>query len=460
MINNQPRRNKDSKSLNKFETHIINGLAELSSIFGQFGNNYPGSPLSQVNSLYYNERWNLISNNRALLSEMYVEHGIVQTLVDQPVDDAFRAGFTIKTEQISANQIENLQAAVEQHQDIAAVIQTLKWTRLYGGGATMIVTEQNPQTPLNYERINKNSLLAFKSADLWELFYAVDNIPDILPSDVPSYDYYGYPVNSTRVLPVRGKQAPSFIRPRLRGWGMSEIERLVRGFNQYLKNQNVIYELLDEAKIDVYKIKGFTQTLARANGAQAVSKRIQHANLLKNYNSALTMDKEDEYEQKQIAFTGLAEVLEQIRIQITSDVKMPVTKLFGMSAAGFSSGEDDIENYNSMIESEVRSKCKFIVVEVLKLRCQQLFGIMPTDLQIVWNPLRILSAEQEENVKDKKHKRILDTFKEGLMQDFEAKSAINKGDLLPIKIDEAAEAQLPFDDGGKDLSVNKKKELV
>ena len=31
------------------------------------------------------------------------------------------------------------------------------------------------------------------------------------------------------------------------------------------------------------------------------------------------------------------------------NLKMPITKLFGISAAGFSSGEDDIENYNSMI---------------------------------------------------------------------------------------------------------------
>jgi len=66
------------------------------------------------------------------------------------------------------------------------------------------------------------------------------------------------------------------------------------------------------------------------------------------------MDMKDDYEQKQITFTGLSDVLSQIRYGIAADVKMPMAKLFGMSASGFNSGEDDIENYNAMIESSVR----------------------------------------------------------------------------------------------------------
>lgn len=148
------------------------------------------------------------------------------------------------------------------------------------------------------------------------------------------------------------------MRNRFRGWGMSELEKLMRSLNQYLKNQDLIFELLDEAKIDVYKIKGFNAALLNSAGTQNVAKRIQSANMIKNYQSALTMDLEDEYEQKQITFTGLAEMLVQIRQGIAADLKMPVTKLFGISAAGFNSGEDDIENYNAMIEGEIRSRLK------------------------------------------------------------------------------------------------------
>ena len=70
---------------------------------------------------------------------------------------------------------------------------------------------------------------------------------------------------------------------------------------------------------------------------------------------------------------------------------------------------------------------------------------MPEDLQIIWNPLRILSAEQEENVKEKQFNRVLQTYQSGLCTDQEAKMAINKNSLIPIEIDETIEAELQLD---------------
>lgn len=443
----------DMHNLNAFEKNVVNGLGDLTSILGfaGFGGGMGGAPLNSPDTLYYNTRAQMISNNRTILSYMYVEHGICQTLVDQPVDDGFRAGFEIKCDELSPDDIEELQAFCEKEHVIENVKQGIKWSRLYGGGAVIIATDQDPSKPLNFNAINKKTPLAFIPADLWELSFGIQNLYDpgvlVMQPDwgQPLFNYYGIVLDSSRVMPIRGKQAPSFLRPRFLGWGMSEYERLVRSLNQYLKNQDVIFELLDEAKVDVYKIKSFTQALMTQGGTQKVAQRIQHANLLKNYNNALTMDSEDDYEQKQIAFTGLAEMLEQIRYQIACDVKMPVTKLFGMSAAGFSSGEDDLENYNSMIESEVRSKSKYIVVEALKLCSQKIFGFTPKDMKIIWNPLRILSAEQEEKVKDSQHKRVLDTYSNGLCTDKEAKMAINKNALLPIEIDENIEATLQLE---------------
>lgn len=444
----------DPKNLNPFEKNIYNSLSELTSILG-IGNVFgtsTGAPLSRTDTMYYNNRWNLITINRTLVTEMYIEHGIVQTLVDQPVDDAFRAGFEVISDQISPDQIEDLKIYIEQERVIESIMQGIKWTRLFGGGGLIIVTDQDPAKPFNINSVNANTPLFFRPVDSWELIFLVEDVPqNLMPVMSDSfYQFYGVPIHATRVMPMRGKIPPSLRRPQFRGWGMSELERLVRSINQYLKNNDVIFELLDEAKIDVYKINQFTSSLLTANGTQGVAKRIQHANYIKNYNNALVMDVEDEYEQKQIAFTGLSEMLQQIRIGIAADLKMPVTKLFGMSAAGFNSGEDDIENYNSMIEGEVRSKCKYMVVNALKICCQKLFGFVPDDLHINWNPLRILSAEEEEKVKDSKFKRILDAYQAGLMQDFEAKSSINKANLMPIKIDENVEAQLPFGKGEDD----------
>lgn len=429
---------------------------DLAPGFGAGGFNvggvFPGVQLSQPDTMFANNRWYLISNMRQLLSETYVEHGIVQTLVDQPVDDAFGRGITVKTSELSKDQIEELLVYVEEFQIIEAIKQGIKWKRLFGGGGVLIITDQDPKVPFNINRVTEDSPLEFRPVDMWELYANCQNwegtseVGGQLGANCGDfYQYYQCQVHQSRVLRMVGKEAPSFIRPRLRGWGMSELERLVRSFNQYLKNQDVIFELLDEAKIDVYKIDGFNAALLNAEGTEKIRRRIQLANLVKNYQNAIVMDKNDEYEQKQMTFAGLSEVLLQIRQGIAADLKMPVTKLFGISAAGFNSGEDEIENYNAMIESEIRAKEKWHVVKVLKICSKKLFNHVPEDLIVEFPSLRILKETEEEEIKDRKFNRVMAAWTSGLVPDQETKEAINKDGLLPVEIDESTPAEDPVD---------------
>ena len=157
--------------------------------------------------------------------------------------------------------------------------------------------------------------------------------------------------------------------------------------------------------------------------------------MIKNYVNAVTMDVNDEYEQKTMNFAGLGEMLTQIRMGVASDLKMPMTKLFGISSAGFNSGEDDIENYNSMIEHEVRAKIKPMCSQVVQMLCANKFGMVPDDIEIKFPPLRILSAEQEENVKNSQFQRVMDAFNGGVIDAETAKLAINEGDLLGVDVE-------------------------
>jgi phage-related protein (TIGR01555 family) len=446
------------------DVQFANSISALAGLVNAAatGAGYPQSQLSQTATQFINLRWYLISNFRQLLSQMYVEHGIVQTLVDQPVDDAFSTGFEIKSGELDGEDIEKLMVYVERNRVIQTLMQGLKWARLYGGAAIIIITDEDPATPLDISKINEKTPLMFKSADMWELYNAQMNISDqaqIVDGDVDKlnkiqefYDFYGKKIHKSRVYRLFGKKAPSFIRPRLRGWGMSEIERLVRSINQYMKNQDVVFELLDEAKVDVFKMKGLNVAMMNSAGTNKVAERIQAANMIKNYNNALTMDMDDDYQQKQIAFTGLSEVLTQIRQGLAADLKMPMTKLFGISSAGFNSGEDDIENYNSMIEGEIRSKCKFIVVDLLQICCQKVFGFAPEDLMIRFHSLRVMSAKYEEAIKDSQFNRTMAAYTSGLMDGIEAKNAFNKGSLLPIEIDATTEPAAPING---DFTTNK-----
>lgn len=410
----------------------LDGFAEHFGTWGMASN--PFSPQnSRLDTMFINTRWALVTNFRSILSEAYAEFGIVQTLVDQPVSDAFRTGYVVKTDQLDDSQKRKLYHYIEMNRINEIIMEAFNWSRLFGGAGIIINTDQKPDVPLDYSKITKDSPLEFLAADMWELY---TDIPMWNPwenmSQASTYNYYGMRLNRSRVLPIMGKRPPSFIRNRLRGWGMSELERVIRSINSYLKNQDLIFELLDEAKIDVYQLNGFNSAMLTAQGTRVAEKRVQTANTLKSYLNALVLDTTDKYEQKQLSFNGLSDILNQIRQGVAADLKMPLTKLFGVSAAGFNSGEDDIENYNSMIESEVRSKAKPVVVEVLGIICQKLFGFIPDDMNIEFKSLRILSAEQEENMKNSKFNRLIEAVANGLATPKQFMIGCNNDNLLPV----------------------------
>lgn len=429
---------------------ISNGLSDALGVPGDFGfNGGMGNQLSQVNTLFKNNRWYLVSNMRQLLSELYVEHGLIQVLVDVPVDDGLRGGVEIQSKQLEEEQIQQLQTSLDRDDDLNTIGQALKWNRLFGGAGVLIMTDQDPMKPLDLNRITPDSPLEFRAVDMWELFWDKQNSegydPEIQSTNFEYYNYYAKQLHKSRVMRMKGLTAPSFIRPRLRGWGFSIVEHLVRSINQYLKANDLTFEVLDEFKLDVYRLKNLSDTLLSPTGDEQVRKRVALMNYNKNYQNAVVMDSEDEFDHKQLSFTGIAEVMTGIRMQIASDMRMPLTKVFGISAAGFNSGEDDIEVYNSMVESQVRNKAKYDILRVIEIKCQKLFGYIPDDLQIKFKPLRVLSAEQEENCKTQKFTRLLQAKQSGEITRYEFRDGCNRDNLLTITLDNSGEELNPDD---------------
>lgn len=417
---------------------------------GNQGSPY-GQPVEQATPLFNNLRWYLVSNMRQLLSELYVENGLVQTIVDVPVDDGLRGGIQIKSKQLDEGQIEELQISIDRDDDLATAGQAAKWNRLFGGAGILILTDQDPEEPLDLEALGPDDKLEFRAVDMWELFWDKQNTegydPAIQSEDFEFYNYYASKVHKSRVMRLKGFTAPSFIRPRLRGWGFSVVEVLVRSLNQYLKATDLGYEVLDEFKLDVYKIKNLVNTLLSPNGAQQVAQRMQTANYIKNYQNAIVMDSEDDFDHKQLSFSGLAEAMSGIRMQVASDMRMPIIKLFGQSVSSGlgNSAQEEMENYNSMVEAQVRNKLKYDLLRMCEIKCQMLFGFIPDDLTIEFKPLRELTAEQAENVKTQKFARLLQAKQVGELSTLEFRDACNKGNLFDVTLDTSEDLLNPDD---------------
>ena len=120
-------------------------------------------------------------------------------------------------------------------------------------------------------------------------------------------------------------------------------------------------------------------------------------------------------------------------MEIAAAFRMPQSKLFGIPSTGFSSGEDDIENYNGIVESEVRTPMRPVIRKALTVIVQHLFG---DDLNIdfKFKPLRILSGVDEESIKASKSTRYLALFDKLLMNSKEVGEALQKDNLVPIPL--------------------------
>jgi hypothetical protein len=125
-----------------------------------------------------------------------------------------------------------------------------------------------------------------------------------------------------------------------------------------------------------------------------------------------------------MSFSGIEGILREIRIMMAGSANMPVNKLWGEGVTGFGSGEDSLENYNALIESEVRGADLDTILWVLKLRCYQLFGREVEDIFIDWKELRVLSSIDEQNINDHKIANLLQLFDRQLLTPQELMEAL------------------------------------
>lgn len=406
------------------------GDSMMSGVFDSQGNSpfYP-QPLSSGQTLYQSLNYNpIITLNRVAVTQAYMTHGILQTAIDVPVLDAFRGGVEIKSEQLDDEDIRTLQNYLRESKTLHEVKDVFRWARLYGGAGLVINVPQDPLGPLNWNYVDYPELpLSFIAADRWEL---VLNVVQIKEVEFP-YNYYGQPLRKDRVMRVIGKEAPSFLRPRLQGWGMSEFERMIRDINQFVKAQNSMFQLMDENKIDVFKLMGFNSTILSDLARGKVNKRIFWMNYLKNYHRALVLDSEDDYVQKQLSLAGWGDVFKQIMIGMSAACRMPMSKLFGFTATtGLSANTDDLENYNAMVESEIREPALDILYPVIKACCRHLFGFEPQDLDIGFQPLRVIGPVEEEQIKTSKQNRFMQLYQADILTPKELCEVLKMEDCL------------------------------
>ena len=389
---------------------VNNGLTEALDLpCTPMGNVQDPSLLSKI---FSGNSYNLITYRWVALTNAYNKNSFLQTAVNQKVEDAFRNdGLIIDTKTLDTEELELLRKTMDEEGDIEAIMDCIRWGRLYGGGCLIANTDQDPMLPLDKKQL-KGRKLKFLATNRWQcspLGISPEVAPkfaftDTMQEGVVSQDYVNHyqEIDSSRVGIYTGINAPYLTKNILQGWNASIFEGILEPIQNLLGGFNVTLELLSEAKIDVFKIADLASTLLSPNGERQIRKRLSIATANKNFKSSLAMDSNDDYQQKQINFGGIPQLLEQLMYIFCGYLRYPVSKLFGKGSTGFSSGDDDLENYNGTVDSEVRIPARKIITWVVNLRCLQLFGRELPDFRPKWRPLRVMSEKDQAEINSRK----------------------------------------------------------
>ena len=436
------RRNKKQNFNNRNKNVVNNGLCSAMGVEGISESMIPFE-------LYKNATPQIVTYNWVTLAELYKNNGFIKLAVDLPVADCFReGGYDFDSSTLEADELKLLNETVH-NKDDDKIRQCMRWSRLFGGSALVINNNTKPSNYLNYENLY-NTEFEFLAVDCWQLNpleTSVQLANKFSLTDLEKDNGTSITFDKSRVKPFIGEVQPYFLRTQMRGWGLSILEQIIPQLNQYLKANTVILELLDEAKIDILKIFGLADSLISAEGEANIRKRVKIFAQQKNFKNVGAMDVQDDYVQKTMNFSGLNEILEKVFLLICSSLRIPYSKVFGRGASGFSSGEDDLENYNAMIMSALRTPSADLIKWVGLLRAYQLFGRKVEDLTLKWKPLRVLSEEQQQAINTQKVNTYVQLYNIGVMTRKQIAEQLTKDNIILFSDEELENLENDMDMG-------------
>ncbi|MHC5307521.1 anti-CBASS protein Acb1 family protein [Bartonella sp. LJL80] len=327
-------------------------------------------------------------------------------IVTVPAKDATRQGRTWKAEK---EQVTAIEAVEKKHGVLKKVQQAIIWQRLYGGAVMVIggLTGSNEEE-LQLDTVGKSALKSITVLSKEQIGYSN------LISD-PFSPWYGKPhswtintndgqsvnLHPSRVILFNGDKVASNNNTTL--WGDSIWAHMRDSVTASDAGASVIAALMKEAKVDIYGLPDMIGMMADGEGEQAIMKRFMMTNVLKSVTNSVIKDAEDTWDQKQINFSGLPDVMTTLLTIMAGAADIPVTRLIGKSASGLAAtGEHDLVNYYDNIRSMQEMEITPAIETLDEIIIRSALGSRPDEIHYEWDSLwQPTEKEQAETAKIK-----------------------------------------------------------
>ncbi len=344
------------------------------------------------------------------LDAAYQSNWIARKICDVPAEDAIREWRRINSEE--AEQI----AEIEQELLLPnAVQEATQWARLYGGAVILMITGQDLTRPLDVNRVRRGDLKQLLVFDRWDARAQTINTWDVLASNYLKPEFYtirggSMNIHHSHFARFEGTKLPRRFQEQTQGWGDSELRKCIEEISDVISAKGGIAELMQEANIDVISREGLNDELS-SDQDNAIIKRYEMFSQMKSIFNMALLDGEEKLDRQTLNLSGVANVIEELRVFVAGCANMPLTKIFGTSAKGMNAtGEGDQTDYNNTIRGLQTNKIAPGLRVIDEVLVRSATGTFPDSFDYQWNPLStpdVLETAQAEQLRAQKHQLYL-----------------------------------------------------
>lgn len=371
---------------------------------------------------------NNISWDRETLDAAYTQNWVVRKSVDAYAKDMTREGVEILST-LSPETQQKLERRFALYHIWGNIRSAIKWGRLYGGGACVILIEgEDMKTPLNIQALRPGSFKGLKVLDRWTLWPTVNCPVHALGGNIGMPKYYRIGIGDTtaidnkivhysRVIRFEGPELPYWKKMQSLWWGQSIVESL---YDRLMAFDNTMFsyvQLAFKAQLRTVKVKGLRELLAAGGSSlELVQNYFSLVQFFQSTEGLTVLDSEDEFQTFNPTFTGLSELVTLAGEQISGATGIPLTRLFGQSPAGLNStGESDIRSYYDEIAGEQASQLSEPIEKLYKVIAKSGEIDLPSDFTFTFRPLWKMNDTERADIAVKDVQSISEAFTAGLI---------------------------------------------
>ena len=385
------------------------------------------SPLSEANDFVRHQ----ISTDYNTLTIAYRENWLAARIIDTPCEDMTRSWYSLSSE-IDQERLDQLQKLEAKHSVKQEITNAIRWGRLYGGAAAVIVIkgqEDMLDQPLDYDMLQPGCFRGL---------IVIDKVRGIFPSieleedmDDPEFGYPKYYqvtmneesgemllIHHSRLLIFKGRQLPIDEEIMADYWGASELEHVYEELQKRNASSANIAQLIFQANVATLGISDYGEVMGMGTQQQReqVYKYVTEMNRLRTSFGIALMSAEDKYEQHPYSFAGVAEVYEAFMMDIAGASEIPATKLFGRAPQGMNStGESDMKNYYEVISQLQERVLRPALEKLLPVMCMSVWGEVPEDLEIVFEPIGTTTPAERAEIMGQSSTPVIQAFQAGII---------------------------------------------